>query len=76
MVESVGFEPTGHAATPDELATRCLRPLSQLSVFLIKDDFYAKKTMINLLQRPNLEKSVLVCNCVRGQTIMSPNFHW
>jgi len=26
MVESVGFEPTEHVATPDELATRCLKP--------------------------------------------------
>jgi len=26
MVESVGFEPTEHDATLDELATRCLKP--------------------------------------------------
>jgi hypothetical protein len=26
MVESVGFEPTEHVTTPDELATRCLKP--------------------------------------------------
>lgn len=32
MVESVGFEPTGHVTTPDDLANRCLRPLSQLSL--------------------------------------------
>ena len=35
MVESVGFEPTEHISTFDGLANRSLRPLGQLSVFLL-----------------------------------------